>query len=259
MQAGTYFPKVKRMLLFHAPLISKNTFGQLPRCFAGTLLLPLCLLLRPILKFWSVGAALVRFTWANISDRRILVSNFSVTCKSLCELHTLDWFPHVCALPEKRLRRRHVSKYATQLPCIRWSTLRWLLSQLLITPLVRFPRSIVKLVGNVFSFMPITFLQYSYCTFVIILFGPFSRLFINLTMYIWALFPKFATTLGLCRTSILEGATFHKMSYCKFLWGNPCKAIETFYHWDFFLWDFGFSMIFAHSAAWKNSEMDLMV
>ena len=26
-----------------------------------------------------------------------------------------------------------------------------------------------------------------------------------------------------CRTSILEGATFHKMSSCKFLWGNPCK------------------------------------
>ena len=35
--------------------------------------------LRPILKFWSVGAALMKFTWANISERRILVSNFSVT------------------------------------------------------------------------------------------------------------------------------------------------------------------------------------
>ena len=33
----------------------KHTFGQRPRCFAGTLLLPLCLLLRPIFKFWSVG------------------------------------------------------------------------------------------------------------------------------------------------------------------------------------------------------------
>ena len=44
------------------------TFGQLPRCFAGTLLLPLCLLQRPILKFWSVGATLMRFTWAKISE-----------------------------------------------------------------------------------------------------------------------------------------------------------------------------------------------
>ena len=49
-----------------------NTFGQPPRCFTGPSLLPLCLLLSPILKFWSVGAALMRFTWANISERRIL-------------------------------------------------------------------------------------------------------------------------------------------------------------------------------------------
>ena len=42
MQAGTYFPKVRRMLLDLAPKILEH-FGQLPRCFAGTLLLPLCL------------------------------------------------------------------------------------------------------------------------------------------------------------------------------------------------------------------------
>ena len=48
----------------------KHTVGQLPRCFAGTLLLPLCLFLRPILKFWSVVATLMRFTWANVSERR---------------------------------------------------------------------------------------------------------------------------------------------------------------------------------------------
>ena len=72
-----------------------------------------------ILKFWSVGATLMRFTWANVSERRILVSNFGVTCNSLCECHTLDWLRHVGALPENRLRRRHVLKYTTQLPCIR--------------------------------------------------------------------------------------------------------------------------------------------
>ena len=58
MQAGTYFPKVRRMLLCFSPLIL-NTFGQLPRCFAGSLLLPFCLFLRPVLKFWSVGATLI--------------------------------------------------------------------------------------------------------------------------------------------------------------------------------------------------------
>ena len=34
------------------------------------------------------------------------------------------------------------------------------------------------------------------------------------------------------------GCHFHKMSYCKFLWGNPCKAIETFFHCDSCFWDF---------------------
>ena len=52
-----------------------------------------------------------------------------------------------------------------------------------------------------------------------------------------------------CRTNIQEDAIFCRMSYCKFLSGNPCKAIATFYHWDFYLWDFGSSMVFAHSAA----------
>ena len=73
----------------------QHTFGQPPRCFAGTLLLPFCLLVRPILKFWCVGAALMRFTWASQSERRILVSNFSVTSNSFREFHTLDWFLHV--------------------------------------------------------------------------------------------------------------------------------------------------------------------
>ena len=40
-------------------------------------------------------------------------------------------------------------------------------------------------------------LQHGYCTFVIFLFGPFTRLFVNLTMCTRALFTKSATTLGL--------------------------------------------------------------
>ena len=49
------------------------------------------------------------------------------------------------------------------------------------------------------------------------------------------------------------------MNWCKYLWGYPCRTIETFYHWDFCLWDFGFSTHFSHSAAWKNSEKDWAV
>ena len=47
------------------------------------------------------------------------------------------------------------------------------------------------------AFVPIILLQHSHCTFVIILFRPFCRLFINLTMCIRALLPKFSTTLCL--------------------------------------------------------------
>ena len=45
------------------------------------------------------------------------------------------------------------------------------------------------------------------------------------------------------------GVITNRMNWCNFLQGNPCNAIGTFYHWDFFLWDFGFSTHFAHSVA----------
>ena len=108
------FSEGEKNVALLAPLFL-YTFGQLPRCFAGTLLLPLCLLLRPILKFWSVETALMRFTWAKKSERKIFVSNFSVTCNSFRDFYTLDWSLHVCALPENRLRRLHVLQYTTQL------------------------------------------------------------------------------------------------------------------------------------------------
>ena len=61
----------------------------------------------------------MRFTWTNVTERGILVSNFSMTRNSLLELYTLDRFQHVSALPENGLRRRHVLKYATHMSCIR--------------------------------------------------------------------------------------------------------------------------------------------
>ena len=60
--------------------------------------------------------------------------------------------------------------------------------------LVGSPRSVVTFVTVHnklhYIFVPIILLQHGYCTFVIILFGPLTRLFINLTMCIRALFPK---------------------------------------------------------------------
>ena len=66
--------------------------------------------------------------------------------------------------------------------------------------------------------------QHSHCTFVTILFGPFARLFNNLTKCIRALFPKICILLLTCRTSILEDAISHRVIWCKFLWRNPCKS-----------------------------------
>ena len=136
-------------------------------------------------------------SWTNVTERGILVSNFGMTRNSLCELHTLNWLRHVSALPENRLRRRHVLKYATQLSCIRKLTFRWISSQFLITSFHRFPRSIVTSIWDRFSLLPISLFQHSHSTFVIIRFGPFRRLCVNLTMCEWTLLPKPTTTLGL--------------------------------------------------------------
>ena len=49
-QANTNFPKVRRMLLYFL-IEFKDLFGQPPRCFTCTSLLPFRLFLKPILKF----------------------------------------------------------------------------------------------------------------------------------------------------------------------------------------------------------------
>ena len=153
-------------------------------------------------NFWSVGSALMRFTWANHSKRWILVSNVSMAYEGFCEFYTSDWFPYVWALPQNRwLRRLHILKYAIQLSC-------------------NFPQN--------------------HCTFVTILFRSFARLFFSLAMRMRTLCIHSPT----CRTCILEDAIFHRMNWCKFLWGNPCKQSRHSSTWDSFLWDFWFSMHF---------------
>ena len=160
----------------------------------------------------------MRFTWTNVTERRIVVSNFSVTRNSLFELHTLDRLRHVSALPEYRLRRRHVLKYATQLPCIRRLTFRRLvptsyhffsqvspfdrdkhLRQILSLSLANFP----------FSIWPQRFCHYSIWTISSAVRQPDDVR--------TSTFPQTDNRSWSCRTSILEDAIFHKMSYCKFL------------------------------------------
>ena len=131
------------------------------------------------------------------------VLEFECDAQSLREFYALDWFLHVRALPENRLRRLHVLKDTTQMSCVRWSTSSRSSFQLMIgsTVLIRSPRSFVTFVkvGKRLPciFVPIILLQHGHCTLGIILFVPFTRLFINLTMWIRALLSKFATNLCL--------------------------------------------------------------
>ena len=75
--------------------IFRDIFGQPPRCFTGTSLLPFRIFLRPIHEFWSIGVTLMMITSANQSERRISVSNVNMTYDGFCELYTSDWFPYV--------------------------------------------------------------------------------------------------------------------------------------------------------------------
>ena len=198
MQAGPYFSEgekyvaLSRSLSFYTIWASFHASSRAP-CSCHSLLL------KTILKFWSVGCTLMRFTWANISERRILVSNFGMARNSFWELHPLDWVRHVCALPENRLRRRHVLKYTTQLPCIRRLTFTWILSKLFYTPLIMFPRPMWhwSVTGPRSCQSPF----FSKATellssFILDLFvGCFSQT----DNYTWS-----------CRTRIQEGATFHQ-------------------------------------------------
>ena len=142
-------------------------------------------------------------------------------------------------------------KTQTELSCTRWTAHnRSVVLVTCVTANNGLPRSIMQLI----------LLQHGYWTFVIILFGPFARLFFNLATCKEELLSQICIHSWSCRASILEGegATFHRMNRCKFLRGNHCRAIETFYHWDLPL---GLLVLdaFFHSAAWKNSEKDLMV
>ena len=113
MQAGTSFPKVRRMLLCFSPSILTH-FGLL------TLRAPCSCHSVPSWDRSSNFGALGLRWWGspgqNHSDRRILVSNVCVTCNGFREFYTS---PYVWALPQNRwgFRRLRILTYATQLSC----------------------------------------------------------------------------------------------------------------------------------------------
>ena len=93
-------------------------------------------------------------------------------------------------------------------------------------------------------------LQHGYCTFVIILFRPFARLFV---------IPNSATTLGLVEQAFWRVPLFTEWigaSSFKVILAGPSRHSAT---GTSCFWDFGFSTHFSHSGVWKNSEKDSAV
>ena len=73
-------------------------------------------------------------------------------------------------------------------------------------------------------FPPIILLLHSYCTLPIV--HQPDGVYTNI-------FPQICNHSSSCSTSILEAVTFQSKIWCKFHCGNPCVAIETFFHLDF--------------------------
>ena len=77
-----------------------------------------------------------------------------------------------------------------------------------------------KHLRQILSLLPISLFQHSHSTFVIIRFGRFRRLCVNLTMCEWALLPKPTTTLGL-----LVQAFWRVPSFTKWVIASSSKEI----------------------------------
>ena len=132
--------------------------------------------------------------------------------------------------------------------------LKWILSKFLINPLPRFPRSIVTLVGNRFSFLPITFLPIwplHFCHHFLDLFVGCSSTWRCANEHFS---PKQTTTLGLVEQAFWKVPFFTKWviaSSSKVILARPSRRSTA-----------GAPASGTSGSRWfslKNSETDLMV
>ena len=176
MQADTYFPETRRMLLFHGHLIITHFWPASTLLHGHLALATLSLLVNDpqILEDWCYA------------DEVHLGKSFRAMDFGLerqRDVQRLLWILHigsvsVCLSSSVKTVQTSAAPY----PGKRNPIVVYLMSRV-----QRSHRSIVSLM----------LLQHSHCTFATIIFGPFARLFFNLTMRIRALFPKPTTTLGL--------------------------------------------------------------
>ena len=195
MQASTYSPEMRRMLLFLAPWILAHS-GPASMLLRGHL--ALATLSPPetdlqILERWGYAHEVHL-------DKSFRAKDFGLEC--LRDVQRLWSILHIgsvsVSLSSSRdwLRWLRLLKDTTPLSCDRWSTSSRSSFQLMtgVTVDIESPRSLKTLVTVdnrlPYIFMPIILLQHGCCSLVIILLRPLTTLFINLAMCEWALFPK---------------------------------------------------------------------
>ena len=224
MQGGTYFPETRRMLLFSALLIWTHFWP------ASTLLrghLALATLSHPetdpqILDRWGCADEVHL-------GKKIRAKDFGLEFE--CDVQQPSWiFTRWIGFCMSELFRKidfgGIMSWKTQPSCRAFDDRRptgpchnsWQVSRLTSGPSVV---TFVMIDNRLpYAFHADLLLQHGYCTFVTMILRPFSRLFINLAMCIWALFPKAATTLGL-----VEQAFWRVPSFTKWVIASSSKVI----------------------------------
>ena len=168
MQAGTYFPKRRRMLLFHAPLILTLFWP------ASTLLhghIGLATLSPPETDSHFFGA----YADAVHLGKSFQAKDFCLECQH--DVRRLSWIEHIGLF------------YV----CLSFS------AKSMKTSAAPYPENETQLSCN---------FQHSHCTFVIIIFGLSAGLFFNLEMRMRALLTKSAPTLGLVEQAFWKMPSF---------------------------------------------------
>ena len=179
MQASTYFPKVRRMLLFHSPLMLTH-FGTASKLLHGHLALATLSLPETdpqFLEHWSYADEV-------LLDKSFRAKDFGL--EYLRDVQRLSWILHIGSVSV----------------CLS-SSVKSMKSSAAPYPGIRNKIVVYS------SIWPLHFCHHSFETFCqAVTYLPICILFLS------------------CRTSTPEDAMFHRMEWCKFLWGNLCTAVE---------------------------------
>ena len=198
------------------------------------------LLLRPILKFWSIGG----YADEDHLGKSFQAMDFGLECQHY--VRRLLWILHI-GLVSVRLSSSEKSMKTLAATYLENA------NPIVVYVMSERPQQVSLFfdAAHAFSTWPLHFCHHSLWTFSSAVHQPDD---VRMSTS-----PQTDNHSWSCSTSFLEDATYHRMNWCKFLWGNPCRAIETSFHWDSCLWDFWFSRHFSHSAAQKSSEKDSAV